>query len=462
MSGAGKRPRLRHSEKFRAYQRDAIDMVRSYRDDFPSRVGPEGAGAALVYHPTGTGKTVVVAGLAHAAPEIGNVLILTTREAIRDQLARELAGNLFLDAEKFALGRRIRLAKVTYVIAESRLLEGATEALHDETGRPFTDELRNFARAQFDRLIEGPGERFLDELARNRSIVIMTVQMLVGLQRDNRSIYEEFRERIDLVVFDEGHYEPAVTYSDAVRSLRKPIVLLSATPFRNDLKPFRVEARNIHMYKFAAAVSHGVIRDVSVVQRAATRDHDQFARDVIDYCRRQFGENRKLWPRIIVHCDDAGSIERLGDAFIAHGFKDQVVGIHDQFNRARSGHQTWHYRFVPPPKQTQALIWIHQYKLMEGIDDHRFRVLAFFDPLKNVRSVVQQIGRVIRKGPTEVGLDAIVLDHYLGRVAQYWELYKAYDELTTEDYLTKTLSRFYLERFHRGPSANRLRSAQVP
>ena len=43
---------------------------------------------------------------------------------------------------------------------------------------------------------------------------------------------------------------------------------------------------------------------------------------------------------------------------------------------------------------------------MEGIDDHRFRVVAFFDHMGNVRSVVQQIGRIIRMTPGEAAKPA--------------------------------------------------------
>lgn len=439
---------LRYSEKFRAYQRKAISMARAYIRLFPNAASaPRELGAALVYHPTGTGKTAVIAGLAHASPEIGNVLILTTREAIRDQLARELSGNLFLEKEKFNLGSQIRLSKSTYILGERRMLLGPTAELHEETCKHFTSELRDFAEKQFKRVVDNPAASFLDELGSNRSILVMTVQMLVGLQRQDQITYAKLKDLMALVLFDEGHYEPAVKYSDAVRNLRKPVVLMSATPFRNDLKPFRVEARNIDIYKFADAVAEGVIRDVRIIQRTPTRDSDAFCRDVINYCKGEFGDDRGVWPRIIVHCDDAGAIERLGDGFIANGFNDQVVAIHDQFHPTRAGYRSWQYRAVPPPRQTDALIWIHQYKLMEGIDDHRFRVLAFFDPLQNVRSVVQQIGRVIRKGPGETGTNAIVLDHYRGRVSQYWELYKAYDKSISADYLTKTLSRYYLDQF---------------
>lgn len=76
-------PALRHAGKYRDYQRRAAMMVRRYRQAYLARAT---TGAALVCHPTGTGKTAVIAALAQASPEIGSVIVLTTREAIRDQL----------------------------------------------------------------------------------------------------------------------------------------------------------------------------------------------------------------------------------------------------------------------------------------------------------------------------------------------------------------------------------------
>jgi hypothetical protein len=106
--------------------------------------GKSTPGAFLVCHPTGTGKTAVIAGLSQASPEIGNVLALTTREAIRDQLTREIRGNIFIEQEKFDLGPKIWLAKNTYVVSESRIFEGIAQELQEATAKLFAPDLREF------------------------------------------------------------------------------------------------------------------------------------------------------------------------------------------------------------------------------------------------------------------------------------------------------------------------------
>ena len=442
-------PELRYSKEFRQYQRAAIQKARRYRRAFYDSVsnGVPAPGAFLVCHPTGTGKTAVIAGLSQASPEIGNVLVLTTREAIRDQLTREISGNIFIEEEKFNLSSKIRLAKNTYVVSESRLLEGSAQELHEATTKLFASDLEEFSARQFERLIDDPQKTVFTELNQKRSIVLMTVQMLIGLD-PRESCYRGLLDHIDLIVFDEGHYEPAAKYSAAVRGLGKPIVLLSATPFRNDLKPFKIEASNIHIYRFTEAVDDKIIRDVEVIQRPSTSDADVFCLDVIDFAQGKFGSDRSKWPRIIIHCEDMGSITRLGERFIANGFGGNLVAIHDRYSTKEADHQPWQHRSVPPPKDTDAQVWIHQYKLMEGIDDHRFRILAFFDPLGNVRSVVQQVGQSgIRLTPGEPPQPAYVLDHFRGRISRSWDLFKSYDKSISPELLTKTMSKFYLEKF---------------
>lgn len=434
-------PALKHAGKYRGYQRRAATMVRRYRQAYLARAT---TGAALVCHPTGTGKTAVIAALAQASPEIGSVIVLTTREAIRDQLVRELSGNLFIDPDKFNLSNRIDLPKATFVINYGPDIPAPNADAKRSTLNLFSERLAAFAAKQHLHHAPDQNTPLLSLFRQGRVILVMTVQMLDSIHAHDSDTYAEMSRHADLVIFDEGHYEPAAQWSHVVRGLKRPLVLLSATPFRNDLKPFQVEPKNIDIYKYEQACRENRVRPVTVIPRRTTTEASSFCDDVIDFCSVKFGADRSNWPRVIIHCDQSSRITRLGDEFEARGFS--VVGIHDTFPD-KDAPRSWQRQKVPPPKETEAEIWIHQYKLMEGIDDHRFRVLALFDPMTNVRWVVQQIGRIIRLTPGEVSEPAFVLDHFNGRVAEYWTLYEDYDKSLTAAYLAQSLSRFYLERF---------------
>jgi superfamily II DNA or RNA helicase len=51
---------------------------------------------------------------------------------------------------------------------------------------------------------------------------------------------------VDLVLFDEGHHEPALRWSETVRKIYKPRIIFTATPFRNDLKLFDVDLQHAY------------------------------------------------------------------------------------------------------------------------------------------------------------------------------------------------------------------------
>jgi superfamily II DNA or RNA helicase len=46
--------------------------------------------------------------------------------------------------------------------------------------------------------------------------------------------FQDLIRSVDLVIVDEGHHEPAFSWAQAVRTLKKPTVVFSATPYRND------------------------------------------------------------------------------------------------------------------------------------------------------------------------------------------------------------------------------------
>jgi hypothetical protein len=78
------------------------------------------------------------------------------------------------------------------------------------------------------------------------------------------------------------------------------------------------------------------------------------------------------------------------------------------------------------------VFWVHQFKLLEGIDDPRFQMLALYEPLKNTRSVVQQVGRILRNPARQPGGVGHVLDHCGGRQTELWNDFIAFDKQIEE------------------------------
>ena len=74
--------------------------------------------------------------------------------------------------------------------------------------------------------------------------------------------YTDLKNAIDLVLFDEGHSEPALTWAKAVRDLEKKVVLFTATPYRNDYRKFRVDEAFTYQFHYDEAEQQNIIRHV--------------------------------------------------------------------------------------------------------------------------------------------------------------------------------------------------------
>lgn len=375
------------------HQREALDKMKEYLSAF-DRTRPR---TALVHMPTGSGKTAVIASLARCLEHRGPVLVLTPRIGLRRQLAADIDMRFFEHAgvDPASLSRRVL-------------------TLDDGGGHPGN----------------------LDDL-----VLITTVQMLSSIQKRQRRLYKDLRRTTGLVLFDEGHYEPAVVWSQAVRSIPCPRIVFTATPFRDDFKFFDIDPNYVYRYSYHQARRDRYVRNVELHPYALVRSPLEFVRQVIDEYSRFFGEpdeNDENRPRAIIRCDKPEEIRQLAAELRRSGHS--VVAIHETFAEAPTRSE---YQKVPDPDRVKATFWVHQFKLLEGIDDPRFQLLALYSELRSVRAFVQQVGRVIRNPRRIGGAVAHVLDHSRRlRQTRLWNDFLAYDELIERDgYAAVTLNR---------------------
>jgi superfamily II DNA or RNA helicase len=332
--------------------------------------------AALVHMPTGTGKTRVIATLARYAPEVKGALILAPRIALRKQLLEKLEERFF----QRGVDKTRRLPK--------RVLELEKQHLRDTSSRKVP------------------------------TVFVGTIQKLDRISaRDQRSL-QFLLAKVSLLIVDEGHYEPALSWSEAIRQFKVPRILFTATPFRNDYKPFDVDDRYAYSYPFEKAVEKRYVRDVEFKQKTPTEDPATFVADVIDFYNKQFVSNG-IEARVIIRCDTEDSIGAI--AGVLENEKQDYVAIHENFKTSVT---TRRYKSVPHPKKTTATFWIHQLKLLEGIDDERFRLVAMFEPFDNARQLIQQVGRVVRNTKRLPNQTAYVLDHHASFHEDMWNRYR--------------------------------------
>ncbi len=371
------------SNALRPYQREAVDrMIRyiaSFDIDHPR--------AGLVQMPTGSGKTGVIATLARCVQGRGPVLVIAPRIGLREQLARYIDGRFFEHAgvDAGSLPRRV-----------FELKEGSAD----------------------------PGS--LNDL-----VLVTTVQMLASIRKLARRLSRELQDKAVLVLFDEGHYEPATVWKQVVRSHRCPRVIFTATAFRDDFKLFEIDTSHVYQYSFDQAKRERYVRDVKLHSYAPVRSPAAFAKQVVDAYNDFFRtpkEADERRPRAIIRCDRPEEIRQLKRALENLG--RSVIGIHETFaEKPESGE----YHKVPIPDDVNATFWVHQFKLLEGIDDARFQLLALYSELRGMRAVVQQVGRVIRNPKQAPRAFAHVLDHSKRlRQTELWTDFLAYDKLVAK------------------------------
>jgi superfamily II DNA or RNA helicase len=366
------------------HQRNALSTVSSFLRARRSRGGP----AALIRMPTGTGKSGVIAVAAHELVRERDVLVLTPWDVLVDQLTDDIRGRFWN-----RIGAEVPTGKKALRVYPSTV----TRALQDE----------------------GPP-----------AIWTATIATLQQLHKTADPAYSELSKRIALVVVDEGHYEPAPTWAQAVRGLETPTVLFTATPYRNDFKFFDVDDEFCFFYSHEAAETDRFVRTV----RFESHEFETvpgFCDGLVNAWERLFPKEPR--PRVIVRCRTKNGVQAVAAELVRRGLT--VVAVHERFEGADG---TYLRRRVPNPDIENAQFWVHQNKLIEGVDDPRFRLVAFFEPFSSERAFVQQVGRVLRNPGQKARQHAWIFHDPRHRLQESWDAYRAYDSVAGPDALVSS------------------------
>lgn len=243
----------------RKCQRDAIERATCYiQRDFRGK-------SMLVCLPTGAGKTGVIATICQGK-SAGATLVLSPRRSVCDQLKVQVGGSFFSE-------RGVSVANLNPVVSIGSEVKAGT-------------------------------------------VVIDTFQKLVAMDEAARTLY---LKKFDLVVVDEGHSEPAPIWGRIVRSMSCRKVILTATPYRNDLFQFDIGEVN-YGFTFENAVKEGVVLDpeFSEVDLA----------DMVELVSQWLKANERL--KCIVKCEDYESVREHLRKFAEEGIA--ALGFHEQFS----------------------------------------------------------------------------------------------------------------------------------
>jgi superfamily II DNA or RNA helicase len=409
------------------HQRAATGTVVAYlRGDKGIRERPEHTEAALLKLPTGTGKSGIIAVVARCLPQIRKVLVLTPREALTKQLLRDI---------RFRFWKRIGCQ------TDESLFTASAEELGAELETAYTETLLPSTARPIGAHLDGA----------DRVILVGTHQALDAIRRiaadaDDlsclvaRALLNRIKNTFDLIMVDEGHYEPAVSWSRGVREFNLPTVLLSATPYRNDYKSFRVRGRYLFNYPYDQAVEAGIIRPVEIVIPAAAPRRQASVAQFVQMLEAELTPRLATtdrWfapgsiPKVMVRGDDLDKLIELQTA-IDRAFGTHSVVIHDRAVSTRNNRNRFASVSSAQTARPDAQFWIHQFKLMEGIDDPSFVAVAIYDLMGNARQLVQQIGRVTRRSDGDRRVRQVgwvfASDANARRITTLWNRYTGYEQ----------------------------------
>ncbi|OAE01057.1 DEAD/DEAH box helicase [Arthrobacter sp. OY3WO11] len=359
--------RLNHQARSSLYdfQQTAVKAVESFLDRNTS-----GGRSFIVSMPTGSGKSGVIAYVAqNRLGDAGDILLLCPWDALAKQLANDVGDRFWKHAgvDGSSMAKPVRL----YPSNAQSAIDGA----------------------------DSP------------TIWVMTLAALVGL---NPEIRKALASRLHIVIVDEGHYEPAPSWATAVRSLDKSTVLFTATPFRNDVKYFDVAKGDSHHYPARTAIAEARLRTPKF-QSVPIGTPQLFVDQLTAFDDSELSDTDK----IIVRCSSHQEIRHIVRLLQERG--QLAVGIHERFKAEDKASGL----LKGVPASHEARYWVHQNKLIEGVDHHEFRCVALFRVPTSDRALIQQIGRVLRG--VKRNANAWVLGAQGDKLQNVWDAYLSYD-----------------------------------
>lgn len=391
-----------------APQRRAIAVSAAYLAAMTSAKTGE---SALIKMPTGTGKTGVIATLACALPGVERTLIITPRKALASQMLADVHWRFWKNFKLVFTGAKLEPSKGTAALTEAdsakvgvvRLLPSTAPDLYEKPQPQKLVVVSTFAALEQTLRLPAPAHRLSGA---NPSFSDQSPTERAGKPLDPE-VAKKVREtlsKFDLVIVDEGHYEPAFVWSQCVRALGCPTILFSATPYRNDFKFFSIRGNFAFNLGFSEATKEKLIRPVEFAAVAEVPKSDS-ASEFVEGLHRYYNTvvAKRPWskgspkPRVIVRAEDYQSLGLLRKT-IARLLKQRCVLIHDRVKKndeklLEFGSAT---AALASPATAGVRLWLHQWMLLEGVDEKEFSTIAIFQSFRSSRQIVQQVGRILR------------------------------------------------------------------
>lgn len=326
------------TNNLRPCQLESIGTIQRYLESMSEK-------SCLISLPTGAGKSGVICTVGHFST-FDKILVVTHRRAVCDQLYKQLKGKFF---------QKILQEDVDY---KQFLIKKIFNHINN------TD---------------------------NNGIYCTTFQKITSLSEQELTALEN---TFSLILIDEGHAEPSPKWGTAIRELNARKVIITATPYRNDLFSFDIDAKHSYIYTYKQAVKDKVIVAPIFETITLSKALENMELDTdFSIIYEKINKIKESQPDAvcIIKCKEFHDIE-----IFFSKFKElyRTAAIHDQFKDKEIEDV---YREVPANlAELNYEVLIHQRKLDEGIDLPEAKILILTYPVGSGKELVQTIGRVVR------------------------------------------------------------------
>ena len=369
------------------HQKEALMLVLAYLSSNPVS---DRKRAALVKMPTGTGKTAIVAALSRCLPNIRRVLIVTPRESLVRQMCVDLAHRFWNRFDFTPTNEAGEELEIDYgPLYSSPFIHQASNLTGPNASIEFCQILQLLPRTSRNMFLK-------IQQSESRFAAVCTFNSLHTIFSTDRDLWETIKSSVDLLIVDEGHYEPAAKWQIAIRDLSLPAVLLSATPYRNDFRAFNIDTDFVFNFPFPSATgtqqdldksesnSQPIIRTVAFEplpgQSRSGAYGKTFAQRLVDFYDSTLPRkcNCPQNYKVIIRSNVFDRLISIKNHLIKLGRK--AVVIHDRIPlRKREAQAKSEFHSYSQVREHDYEFWLHDSKLMEGVDDPSFVAVVVID-----------------------------------------------------------------------------------
>ena len=302
---------------------------------------------AIVVMPTGTGKTeTMLAWLVAARPE--HLLVLVPSVFLRDQIAAKFETLGVLQRESIV----------------------ASSALRPRVGR-------------FEEGISDAQEAI--EFVKACNVIVATPAVLQACAPDAR---RAILDGCTHLVVDEAHHAPARTWTEVIQAFAaRPVLLFTATPFREDKRP--LPGRIISRFPLREAQADGYFSDIDFKVITGLDDPDEeLAGAALARIREDIAAGNE--HVMLVRTANRPRAEEIHQLYtrLAPELSPQL--LHDGLSITRQREA----RDALANGETSIVVCVNM--LGEGFDEPRLKVGAFHDVRRTLSPMLQLIGRLTR------------------------------------------------------------------